>query len=297
MDASILTTSLKTTRPPFLILTPVCLLVGFAVSGYAPQFHTDLIWVVIGALLAHISVNMLNEYQDFKSGLDLATSRTPFSGGSGGLPSHPQAARWVLAGAVVSLVGVVAIGVYLALVYPGLWFLGIVGVFLVLFYTSVINRLPYLCLIAPGLGFGILMVVGMAMVAGLEQPVCVAFGAGVVFLMVNNLLLANQFPDIEADRVHGRDHLLIRYGVSAGVRAFNIMTFSVAGLIVIAVMAGIWPQWVLLALLPWALTLKTLTALNQERENIAAVPEALGMNVMATLLTPVVLSLSLLLSR
>ncbi len=297
MDASILTTTLKTTRPSFLILTPVCLLVGFAASGYAPQFHSDLIWVVIGALLAHISVNMLNEYQDFESGLDLATSRTPFSGGSGGLPGNPQAARWVLAGAIVSLVLVMSIGVYLALAHPALWLLGGVGVLLVLFYTSVINRLPYLCLFAPGLGFGVLMVVGMSIVAGLEQPVCVAFGAAVVFLMVNNLLLANQFPDIEADKAHGRHHLLIRYGVSAGIRAFNIMTFAVAGLIVIAVMAGIWPQWVLLALIPWALTLKTLTALNQERENIATAPEALGMNVVATLLTPVVLSLALLLSR
>ncbi len=297
MDASILTTSLKTTRPPFLILTPVCLLVGLAASGYAPQCHADLVWVVIGALLAHISVNMLNEYQDFQSGLDLATNRTPFSGGSGGLPSNPQAARWVLAGAIASLLGVVVIGMYLALAYPMLWFLGATGILLVVFYTSVINRLPYLCLFAPGLGFGVLMVVGTAIVAGLEQPVCVAFGAAVVFLMVNNLLLANQFPDIEADKAHGREHLLIRYGVSAGIRAFNIMTFSVAGLIVMAAMSGVWPQWVLLALIPWALTLKTLTALNQERENIAAVPEALGMNVIATLLTPVVLSLALLLSR
>ncbi|MDQ4422556.1 MAG: hypothetical protein QF808_01485, partial [Thalassolituus sp.] len=81
MDASTFTTTLKTTRPPFLILTPVCLLMGFAASGYSPQLNPDLIWVVLGALLAHISVNMLNEYQDFKSGLDLVTDRTPFSGG------------------------------------------------------------------------------------------------------------------------------------------------------------------------------------------------------------------------
>ncbi|MEE3161555.1 MAG: prenyltransferase [Pseudomonadota bacterium] len=297
MDASTFPPTLNTTRPPFLILTPVCLLMGFAASGYSPQLNPDLIWVVLGALLAHISVNMLNEYQDFKSGLDLVTDRTPFSGGSGGLPEHPQAAGWVLAGAVLSLLCVVIIGVYLSLAYPALWLLGGIGVLLVWFYTSVINRLPYLCLFAPGLGFGVLMVVGTAIVAGLEQPVCVAFGAAVVFLMVNNLLLANQFPDIEADKAHGREHLLIRYGVSAGIRAFNIMTFSVAGLIVMAAMSGVWPQWVLLALIPWALTLKTLTALNQERENIAAAPDALGMNVMATLLTPVVLALALLLSR
>ncbi len=38
---------------------------------------------LLGAFLAHISVNTLNEYFDFKSGLDLETIKTPFSGGSG----------------------------------------------------------------------------------------------------------------------------------------------------------------------------------------------------------------------
>jgi len=41
---------------------------------------------LLGAFLAHVSVNTLNEYYDFKSGLDLETIRTPFSGGSGALP-------------------------------------------------------------------------------------------------------------------------------------------------------------------------------------------------------------------
>ena len=45
---------------------------------------------VLGALLAHAGVNVLNEVHDFRSGLDQHTWRTPFSGGSGALLSHPD---------------------------------------------------------------------------------------------------------------------------------------------------------------------------------------------------------------
>lgn len=34
-----------------------------------------------GLLLAHISAGVLNEYFDYKSGVDLETKRTPFSVG------------------------------------------------------------------------------------------------------------------------------------------------------------------------------------------------------------------------
>ena len=92
------TLSLKTwfteTRPNFLLLTPICFSVGLGVAfseGYFNLFRTIL--GLIGAMLAHISVNVLNDYFDFRSGLDLKTKRTPFSGGSGILPSgllHPK---------------------------------------------------------------------------------------------------------------------------------------------------------------------------------------------------------------
>lgn len=44
---------LQSARPAFLLLTPIC--------------------VLLGALTVHISVNALNEYHDFSSGLDLVT--------------------------------------------------------------------------------------------------------------------------------------------------------------------------------------------------------------------------------
>jgi 1,4-dihydroxy-2-naphthoate octaprenyltransferase len=39
--------------------------------------------LLAGVVLAHISVNLFNEYSDYKTGIDFNTHRSPFSGGSG----------------------------------------------------------------------------------------------------------------------------------------------------------------------------------------------------------------------
>ena len=91
-------------RGPFLLLTPAVLFPAAAVSfqltgGLALDL---LLLIVVGALAAHVAVNALNEYQDFKSGLDNITRRTPFSGGSGTLPDRPAllgTALWLFIGA------------------------------------------------------------------------------------------------------------------------------------------------------------------------------------------------------
>ena len=71
-------------RIPFLILTPVSIFLGFSTSVLesVEVQSFDLSLVLICALFAHISVNMLNEYYDCRSGLDAKTTKTPFSGGS-----------------------------------------------------------------------------------------------------------------------------------------------------------------------------------------------------------------------
>ena len=91
-------------RVPFLILTPACVLLGLGTAvwttGRINIWH--FILALIGAISAHISVNAFNEYFDFKSGLDAHTHRTPFSGGSGTLQQHPQAARLALVTAILT---------------------------------------------------------------------------------------------------------------------------------------------------------------------------------------------------
>jgi 1,4-dihydroxy-2-naphthoate polyprenyltransferase len=72
-------------RVPFLLLTPVCVVLGAAAAYYGQgAFRWDWFLIALaGGIFAHISVNAINEYEDFKTGLDHHTIRTPFSGGSG----------------------------------------------------------------------------------------------------------------------------------------------------------------------------------------------------------------------
>ena len=79
-------------RLPFLILTPVCVFLGASLAyEQSKLFDLGLLFLItISAIFAHIIVNTLYVYFDFKSGLDLKSAKTPFSGGSGALPNNPE---------------------------------------------------------------------------------------------------------------------------------------------------------------------------------------------------------------
>ena len=115
--------------------------------------------------MAHISVNTLNEYFDFKNGLDLITTKTHYSGGSGALPQNPEMVSSVFSASAASIIGTLMIGIFFIWKYgSGIVPVGIVGLILIITYTGWINRHPFLCLIAPGTGFGFLMVTGTGFV-------------------------------------------------------------------------------------------------------------------------------------
>jgi len=202
-------------RLPFLILTPSCVSLGIATavrSGVSINlFHIFL--VLIGALSTHISVNAFNEYDDFKTGLDSRTQRKPFSGGSGTLPANPRMSLPALLIALVSLGIVVLVGVYFTWQHGlALLPLGVLGILVIVTYTPWLTHNPLLCLLAPGLGFGPLMVMGTHFaLTGKYSPT--AFLASLIpFFLVSNLLLLNQFPDVEADQTVGRRHFPIQIG-------------------------------------------------------------------------------------
>jgi len=227
-------------RLPFLILTPAIVLLGIGAAFYRSG-SVDLVQaviVLIGAVAAHVSVNALNEYFDFRSGLDLRTQRTPFSGGSGTLPAQPASAPMALVIGLAAMAITAAVGLYFVLV-RGLAIipLGLAGLLLIAVYTVWLTRFPILCLIAPGLGFGLFMVMGTDF-SLTGQYSRTAFVASLVpFFLVNNLLLLNQFPDVEADRSIGRKHLPIVIGRRASSWVyilFLLLTYAsiVAGVLV-----------------------------------------------------------------
>lgn len=278
------------------MLSPICVFLGTstAIAASGSVDTSVLILIVIGALCAHISVNTLNEYADFKSGLDLVTIKTPFSGGSGALPGDPAMAGMVLAAGLIAFSLTIAIGVYFisnhgALVLP----IGITGLVIILTYTKWLNRWPFLCLIAPGLGFGILMVTGTHYLLTGENIIAALLAALVPFFLVNNLLLLNQYPDIQADKSIGRNHFPIAFGTRVSSYVYGIFFISAYATVLFGIYYGYFPELSLIAILPIALSIFAFTGALKYAKKIGAHTQYLGANVAATLLTPLLLGISI----
>ena len=284
----------RASRPNFLLLAPLCAGLGLAVAwqqGQPPELlHTFLVF--LGAVLAHAAVNLLNEYDDFRSGLDMITERTPFSGGSGALPEMPSAARRVLWAGLGTLALVVAIGLYfLWLRGLPLLVLGAAGVVLVLTYTRWITRLPLLCLLAPGMGFGPIMVLGTVIALGASIDTTALLVSLVALLMVSELLLINQIPDAEADRAIGRRHLVITLGPEKAAHLVAGLLLASYGVIVAGVISGHLDMTGLIALAPlpaaiWiSLRLPRVLAMPDQLNRVLGANVAVLLSTLALLVT------------
>jgi 1,4-dihydroxy-2-naphthoate octaprenyltransferase len=113
------------------------------------------------------------------------------------------------------------------------------------------------------------------------------------FLLINNLLLLNQYPDIEADKSIGRNHFPIKYGVKASTTVYILSSVSAQLLLVYLVIATQLPIYALLAILPMLLGYVCIAGMVKLGSNIASEPKFLAMNVACSVLTPLVLAIAL----
>lgn len=244
-------------RVSFLPLALLCAVLGISAGrvGGVDASMSLAVLAVLAAVLAHVSVNSFNEYADYRSGLDLQTCRTPFSGGSGSLPAAPQYLNLALGWAWTSLVAAVAIGLYFLSVRG--WLLagfGALGLLLVTTYTPVINCFPWFCLIAPGLGFGPIMVVGSAIAVTGAAPPASIWSAVIMGILTSGLLLANQQPDAGVDARFGRRHLTIVYGSEVARRTLAGLWLAPIVTLTIGVAVNGLPWTASIAVLPLLLS-------------------------------------------
>jgi 1,4-dihydroxy-2-naphthoate octaprenyltransferase len=171
--------------------------------------------------------------------------------------------------------------------------IGITGLVIIATYTSWINRHPFICLVAPGIGFGFLMVAGTQFVLQGEYTPLSWLVAAVPFFLVNNLLLLNQYPDIKADAKAGRYHFPIAYGVKRSSLVYGVFAFATAVVIVALILTGYLPMLSMIALLPLPLAIFSLYGAVKHGEAIGSFPQYLGANVAVTILTTLLLGISL----
>lgn len=289
---------LQSARLPFLALSPACVLLGLATAletGTAIHYGIFAL-ILLAAVSAHISVNTLNEYCDYKSGLDFLTRRTPFSGGSGALVAHPQMASRVLLASASMLLFTLSIGVYFVWL-RGLpvALIGVVGIVLVLAYTTWLNQFAWACLLAPGLGFGLLMVLGTHYVLAGEFSPLAWLAALIPFFLVNNLLLLNQYPDVEADRLSGRRHFPIAHGLAKSTLVYGAFLLATCLTLAVGIGTGVFPKQAAMSLPPLFFSVFALHGALRHNGNIGSHPAYLGANAAAAVATPLLLAISIML--
>ncbi len=244
----------------------------------------------IGLILTHISCNTLNDYFDFKSGIDLATDRTPFSGGSGILREGLLSAKEVFWLGMTCLILAVPIGIYF-IVVKGLLLLPllVVAALCILFYSPMILKRDWPEW-SPGLGLGVLPILGMYFAqtgAYTWHAVVASIPAGI---LVHNLLLLNEFPDVEADQKAQRKTLPIRLGRHNAGIIYSILTILTYLWIVGAVIAGIMPIFALIALLTIPLAIKAIQG-SLKPYSLSRLVPAMANNVLVVLVTQLLLGI------
>lgn len=196
------------TRPPFLTISVVGCLIGFAAahaSGNSVPVTAGLIALLI-AITAQASANVINDYCDSRNGSDDKNIDriSPFTGGSRVIQeqwlSPTQVKRYGYA--ILAFCAVLGLGLLASLQAWDLLWVGLLGLLVAWGYSS-----PPLQLMSRGLWGELaivaawaLIVIGCAMLGGqglssAAMILGVAFGA-----MVANILFMNQIPDIAADR-------------------------------------------------------------------------------------------------
>lgn len=289
-------------RVPFLIVTPACVTLGLGTAVWraaAGQVHIlYFILALIGAISAHISVNAFNEYFDFKSGLDGITERTPFSGGSGTLHKYPAASHIALKTGIITFVITSLIGIYFIYV-RGIYLLplGVLGLVIIAVYTTHITRNPFLCLIAPGVGFGILMVMGTDFVLAGKYSLTAFIASLIPFFLVSDLLLLNQFPDAEADKCVGRKHLPIIVGKRKSSFIYGIFLLLAYMSIIGGVYLHYLPKASLIGLLTIVIAVPAAIGVFRYAENTKKLLHYMGLNVIINIATPLLVAAGLFISE
>ena len=284
------------TRPQFLLLSVVLAFLGTSIAWYDGFFHLGYaLLAFLGLLLAHISVNVLNDYFDYRSGIDLATRRTPFSGGSGILPTNLLKPRQVFWLGITSFLLTIPIGIYFVIVSGWLLLpLLLIAAVCILLYSPVILKHSWPEW-APGLGLGALPILGAYFVqtSAYTWPAVIASIPSAI--LVHNLLLLNEFPDTEADKKANRKTLPITMGKAKASKVYSVMAVMVYLWIIGGVAAGFMPVFSLIALLTLPLTIKAIQGARKHQEMSRLIP-AMANNVLVVLLIQLLLGIGYILA-
>jgi 1,4-dihydroxy-2-naphthoate octaprenyltransferase len=291
----VLSSWLRAIRIRFLLASVIAVSNGLAIAywkaGTIDPLYAALTYV--GVVFLHASVDLLNDYWDHRRGIDSATRRTKFSGGTGVLPENLLTPKAVYAAGVIFLVLGAAIGAYFVAV-RGVTIAVILGFAVVAIYfysTSIVNA---------GLGELFVAIKGAMIVLGtfyvqsaVIEPAALYVGM-IVGILSATVLFVNSFPDFQADRSKGRRTLVILLGKRSAVIAFPIFIIVAYAMIVAGIFLGFAKIYSLISLASIPFAAKSIMSLRKDHESVDGLVPAMASAVTYSRVTGFLLALSFL---
>ena len=256
-------------RVRFLLASVIAVSVGLALSWQQNSSIDllDAILIFAGVMALHASVDLLNDFWDFKRGIDTKTKRTKMSGGTGVLPEGLLKPSSVYRAGIVFLIIGSIIGSYFVITHGII--IGVILGFAILsiyFYSTKI--------VDSGLGEffvavkGSMIVIGTFFIQSGEITIESILGGIVVGVLSSLVLFIASFPDHDADKSKGRKSLVIAVGKEKAAKLFWIFPLISYITIIIGVSANLFPLVSLITLVTIPLMIKSGLGLRKNFDSI-----------------------------
>lgn len=258
---------LRAVRIKFLLASIISVCIGLAINWWQTGTIDApfAILTMVGVICLHASVDLLNDYWDYKRQIDTETKRTQFSGGTGVLPEgllqpdqvYRVGISLLIIGSIVGAFFIYERGITIAII------LGFAIISIYFYSTRIVDS---------GLGEVFVTIKGAMIVLGTyfvqsahitAEPVLAGIVSGILSATV---LFVNSFPDFDADRAHGRRTLVIMLGKARASTCIWVFPATIYGIIVACVVASIFPVITLLTLVTIPMSIKYAIALKSNHE-------------------------------
>ncbi len=259
---------LRVIRVRFLLASVIAVSVGLAIN-WNQNSSIDIFSAIMtfaGVLALHASVDLLNDYWDFKRGIDTTTKRTKMSGGTGVLPEGLLKPSSVYRAGIVFLIIGGVIGTYFVFT-DGLIIAVILAfaIFSIYFYSTKI--------VDSGLAEffvalkGTMIVLGAFFIQSNQLAVEALLGGIIVGVLSSLVLFIASFPDYDADKSKGRKTLIIVAGKKKATRIFWAFPIISICAVIFGVSMQFFPASALIALVPIPLVIVAGIGLGKNYDN------------------------------
>ena len=282
-------------RVKFLLASVIAVCLGLAINWWQTQTIdiTYGILTFVGVMALHASVDLLNDYWDFKRHIDTKTQRTKFSGGTGVLPEGLLKPNDVYKAGMIFLIIGSAVGGYF-IFEKGLTIAVILAfaIISIYFYSTRI--------VDSGLGEIFVAIKGAMIVLGTffvqtshitAEPI---FGGIVMGVLSSLVLFVNSFPDFDADKAAGRKTLVIMLGKKKAASAVWVFPIIAYGTIILGILTHVFPSLSLITLFTIPLLMKSGLRLKQNFDDLDKIIPTMGLFVSYSRITGLLLVLSFL---